>query len=170
MDNNFNQSAVVLRVKPFPESHTDANICDVVQDVVDEYNIPPSKIHFIVHDNAVNITKGIANTGYKGLSCFLHTTQLVIRNSIFEQRTMKDIISNCRRITGHFNHSALAYSKLENLQAQHDLPRHKLIQEVTTRWNSTYAMLDRIYEQKNVFLITLQKSQTCQSSMKISGN
>ena len=92
--------------------------------------------------------KGISNTGYSSLSCFLHTIQLVIHDAIFEQRVMKDIITNCRQITGHFNHSSLAYIKLHELQKQHNLPQHKLIQDVTTRWNSTYLMLERIYEQK----------------------
>lgn len=148
IDENFNTSMVVLRVKPFPDSHTASNICEIVQDVVDEYKIPPYEVHMIVHDNAANMVKGIANTGFNSLSCFLHTCQLVVLDAIFEQRIMKDIIANCRQITGHFNHSPSAYAKLEALQTQHNLPKHKLIQDVSTRWNSTYLMLERIFEQK----------------------
>ena len=148
IDEDFNASLVVLRVKPFKESHTAANICDVVQDVLDDYKIPSYKVHMIVHDNAANMVKGIADTGFKGLSCFLHTLQLVIHDAILEQRIIKDILANCRQITGHFNHSSLAYSKLEELQKQHSLRQHKLIQDVSTRWNSTYLMLERIAEQK----------------------
>lgn len=139
----------MLRVKPFPGSHTANNITNVIQEVVEDFNIPPHKVHTIVHDNAANMIKGISNTGYSSLSCFLHTLQLVIHDAIFEQRSMKDTIANCRRITSHFNHSPLAYSKLENLQKQYNLPQHKLVQDVATRWNSTYLMLDRVYEQRS---------------------
>jgi hypothetical protein len=149
LDEEFNPSLVVLRVKPFPGSHTANNISNTLQEVVDDYNIPPYKIHVVVHDNAANMIKGIADTGYNSLSCFLHTTQLVIHDAIFEQRLIKDIITNCRQITGHFNHSQLAYTKLQDIQTQNNLPHHKLIQDVSTRWNSTYMMLERIFEQKS---------------------
>jgi hypothetical protein len=62
------------------------------------------------------------NVGH--LSCFLHTLQLVINDSIFSQRTIKDIIAKCRSIVGHFAHSALACEKLKKLQESHKLPQH----------------------------------------------
>jgi len=48
----------------------------------------------------------------------------------------------------HFSHSSHAYSKLKTIQNQLNIPNHKLIQDVTTRWNSTYYMLSRFYEQR----------------------
>lgn len=74
--------------------------------------------------------------------------QLVIHDAIFEQRMIKDIITNCKKITEHFNHSQLAYKKLEELQKQNNLPLHKLTQDVPTHWNSTYFMMECISEQK----------------------
>lgn len=149
LDESFTPSLVVLRVKPFPGSHTANNISNVIQDVIEDFKIPSHKIHRIVHDNAANMLKGISNTGIKSLSCFLHTSQLVIHDTIFEQRIIKDIIANCRKITSHFNHSPLAYSKLEELQKQHNIVQHKLVQDVPTRWNSTYLMMERMYEQRS---------------------
>ena len=116
---------------------------------MEEYEIPSYKVHMIVHDNAANMNRAVANTGFNSLNCFLHTAQLVIHDAIFEQRMIKDIIANCRQIASHFNHSTLAYTKLEEIQIQHNLPKHKLIQDVATRWNSTFFMLERIFEQKS---------------------
>lgn len=148
VNNKFERKVLVLRVAPFSGSHTAARIAEVIESVMVDFKIPSYKIHVIVRDNGANIVKGIVETGYSGLACFLHTLQLVIQDVLFEQRIINDIIANCKKIVGHFSHSALAYSKLETLQKQHELPEHKLVQDVATRWNSTYLMLERLNEQK----------------------
>jgi len=83
-----------------------------------------------------------------GISCFIHTLQLVIHDAIFLQKNIADVIAKSRRIVTHFSHSSHAYSKLKTIQNQLNIPNHKLIQDVTTRWNSTYYMLSRLYEQR----------------------
>ena len=148
IDSTFNRNDVILRVKPFPGSHTGRHICETIQEVFDEYQIPDYKIHLIARDNGTNMVKGIEETGYNSLSCFLHTLQLAIHDAVFNQRTVKDVISNCKKICTHFNHSQIANRKLEELQETHNLPKHKLLQDVPTRWNSTYMMLEHIFEQK----------------------
>lgn len=55
-----------------------------------------------------------------------------------------------RKIVGHFKHSALAYSRLEDIQGQLNQPIKRLQQDVQTRWNSTYYMLQSLIEQKRV--------------------
>ena len=90
VNKSFNNISVVLRVIPFPELHTAANICTTIQEIMEEFKILPSEIHLIVRDNAANVVKGVTDTGYDGLSCFLHTLQLVIHDCIFEQRIIKD--------------------------------------------------------------------------------
>ena len=46
-------------------------------------------------------------------------------------------------------------SKLAEIQRQLSLPEHKLMQDVSTRWNSTYIMLERFYEQFEAITTTL---------------
>lgn len=148
INKNFERKILVLRVAPFAGSHTSCRISEVIESVITEFEIPTYKVHVLLRDNGANMVKGIADTGYSGLACFLHTLQLVIHDVLFEQRVVKDMITNCKKIVGHFSHSSLACSKLSTLQKQHELPEHKLVQDVSTRWNSTYFMLDRLCEQK----------------------
>jgi len=56
------------------------------------------------------------------------------------------MISVGRRIVTHFNHSA--QKKLRKIQKDLNLPLHHLIQDISTCWNSTYYMLERLLEQK----------------------
>lgn len=53
-----------------------------------------------------------------------------------------------RRIVRHFKHSLLAYSKLHAIQEELDQPTKCLQQDVPTRWNSTFYMLQSLLEQK----------------------
>ena len=57
------------------------------------------------------------------------------------------MLANCRKMCGHFNHSSLACSALKQIQKELDpslatalLP----VQDVPTRWNSTYLMLKKM--------------------------
>ena len=42
----------------------------------------------------------------------------------------------------------LAHHRLAILQEKHNLRKHHIIQDVATRWNSSFYMLQRILEQK----------------------
>ena len=54
-----------------------------------------------------------------------------------------------------FHQSVKATEKLKEVQTQLGLPERKLIQEVDTRWNSTFFMFDRINEQQNAITTAL---------------
>ena len=81
------------------------------------------------------------------ISCFAHTLQLVVSDS---QRAVKDVLAISRSIVGKFRHSVLAQQQLEDQQEKFGVAHKKLIQDVQTRWNSTYNMLVSLYEQKQV--------------------
>ena len=96
------------------------------------------------------MVKALEDSPYEHMSCFLHTLQLVVKNAIFSQRAMSDSIAKAKKIVGHFSHSHKACQKLKEIQIIKGLSEHKLIQDVSTRWNSTYHMLERLYEQRLV--------------------
>jgi len=57
-------------------------------------------------------------------------------------------MGDARKLVGHFKHSSSATSHLHDSQQEIGLPAHQLLQDVTTRWNSLYIMLDKLSEQK----------------------
>ena len=72
-------------------------------------------------------------------SFFGHTLQLSVSSISLQMAAVG------RKIVGHFKHSALATTSLKSKKASLNIPQ--LIQDVSTRWNSTYIMLERLIEQ-----------------------
>lgn len=57
----FQREIYTLRVKHFPVSHTGCNIADIINNIIEEWNIRIDQIHVIVRDNAANMILGIGN-------------------------------------------------------------------------------------------------------------
>ena len=47
---------------PFSGSHTAIHITNMINEVVQDFDIPDYKIHLITRDNGANIVKGIEGT------------------------------------------------------------------------------------------------------------
>ena len=98
------------------ESHTATNISTLLLGVLIDYNIAKHKVYIMVSDNAANITKGIYTLlGVKIYLVFLHTIQLLIKNSLYQQRIISDTIAQCKSIVSHFSHSSLTCAKVNEL-------------------------------------------------------
>ncbi|XP_004206689.2 zinc finger BED domain-containing protein 4-like [Hydra vulgaris] len=81
------------------------------------------------------------------IHCTIHLLQLVVSDSISENIVI-DVLSKCRRLVTHFNHSSLACNNFKQIQLQQNLDPLCLVQDVPTKWNSTYLMLDRLNKLK----------------------
>ena len=58
------------------------------------------------------------------------------------------VVGRVKKLVEHFRRSSKATYALREKQALLDVKKHELIQEVATRWGSTYAMLERVAEQQ----------------------
>ncbi|CAG4954922.1 unnamed protein product [Parnassius apollo] len=157
LEESYMLGHAVLDIKVFPESHTAENIKKSLLDSVSDWNIPATKVRAVVHDNAANITKGVKDANFPSFRCFIHTLQLVINDAIDANTSVKETISAARRIVTHFNHSG--YNKLHEIQEELGLPKKKLHQDVITRWNSTYYLLERIIEQRRAISVYFAESR-----------
>ena len=142
----------MLRVVPFPGIYTGARISEKLQYVLDEYKIS-NKVFLVLQDLGANMVAGVKECGLESQLCFIHTLQLSINDPLLSQQAVKTIITTNRNIVSHFNCSPLAISQLTEIQDQLNLEKHKLIQDVTTWWNSTFYMLRRNLEQRKALVI-----------------
>jgi len=90
---------------------------------------------------------------YQRLMCMAHSLQLVIKKAY----TYYDrLLIKVRRIAGKVKKSSVAVSKLKKETGK------VLLSNNNTRWNSTYRMVDRLIQVKDVVndLLTEQKADT----------
>lgn len=107
----------------------------------------------MVRDNARNVVAAMEVGKFQHIPCLAHSLQLVVKDGCLDNTEICSITSICRRIVGHFKHSVNAYKLLRQSQELLGLPKHSIIQDEPTRWNSTYYMLNRLLEQKNAILL-----------------
>ena len=112
------------------------------------WKIPKENAHVVVRNNARNMAKATAEFGVPSLPCMAHTLQLAVNGGALSQRSIADALAVGRRVVGHFKHSPLACSRFEDIQKELNMPVKKLQQDVSTRWNSTYYMMQSLVEQK----------------------
>ena len=138
---------VILAAMVLEEDHTGAYLASRLNDAKEIWKLD-GKIHMGIRDNAANMVCAMRSANMDDFGCMAHTLQLVLHDALFSQTTVENIVKKSRKIVTHFKHSEQASRHLADFQWSCDIPTHKLIQDVETRWNSTFLMLQRISEQR----------------------
>ncbi|XP_051809821.1 zinc finger BED domain-containing protein 4-like [Acanthochromis polyacanthus] len=153
IDDYFKLQKAILHAKQFRGSHTGQAIADEFDVMLQTWAINKSAVHVVLRDNAKNMVKAMRDVELLILPCVAHTLQLAVKEGLLAQRNVADAVAVGRKIVGHFKHSALAYSQLEDIQVQLNQPVKRLQQDVPTRWNSTYYMFQSLIGNDN-FIVT----------------
>lgn len=115
IDSDFKLQNILLHSREFVGSHTAAAISDALSTMFDTWHIEKSNVHVIVRDNAWNMIKAMEDSGLNSIPCMAHTLQLAVNEGLLSQRSISEITAIGRKIVGHFKHSPLAYSRLQDL-------------------------------------------------------
>ena len=112
----------------------------------------------VIRDYASTIVAVIRLVPVNDLCYMVHTLQLVIKDSLFTQTSVKHFIKKSWKIVGHFEHSEQACRHLSAFWRECEVEEHKLILDVETHWNSSYLMLECLYEQwRAITLFTVER-------------
>ena len=157
VDNDFLMKSATLQTRHLGVSHTGENLAEVLKIASDEWGLKKDLPTAVTTDNASNIVAGvntISDTFTPHIRCFAHTLNLATQKAI-KIPQVERISGRIRRVVTFFHKSTTASAILESKQLLLDLPKHKLIQDVATRWNSTYDMFTRYIEQQPAIFATL---------------
>ncbi|KAM8972088.1 zinc finger BED domain-containing protein 4 [Pelodytes ibericus] len=105
------------------------------------------KMGITVTDNH-SIGKTLNESEHSSVQCFGHTVDLIVNEAIKSQRMIQNLLSIARKICERVHRSTKAKEKLAELQKEYGLPPHPLIQDVPSKWNTSFHMLERLIEQK----------------------
>ncbi|XP_022910339.2 E3 SUMO-protein ligase ZBED1-like [Onthophagus taurus] len=153
INQNWVQVSRNITTESMEDRHTALNLQNKINNIINEWEIN-DKCVAIVHDNAANIVSATKEMSVDAITCYAHNLQLVL-NKVLDADYIKPLIVKCSSIVSHFKHSYIASTALNTKQEQLGLQKHKLIQAVRTRWNSTYYMLKRLVEQGEAILSVL---------------
>ena len=163
IDINWNRVNATVGCSLFKERHTALDISRKLSDICNDWSIR-DKIITDTRDNGANIVAAIklmdidavpcSTLQYPAVPCLAHTLQRVIHDGVFTLSSVQDMLSVCRHIVSHYHHSHVASSCFTRNQQQLDLPSHTLIQDIDTRWNSTFYMLESLLQQRKAISVT----------------
>jgi len=148
IDDSFARKSAILHCEKFDGQHTGGRLAEAILTMMNKWKIDKQRVHLVLRDGATNIVKAMRDADLPSVSCFAHTLQLALHDGILCQPSVAELITSARKIVGHFRHSSSATSRFHAIQEDLGMPKHQLQQDVVTRWNSTYHMLDRLLEQK----------------------
>ena len=132
---------MVLNTIWLTTSHTSENFATIMKEITDHWDIT-KKVHLCIFDSASYIKRAIWLVQWIHLTCLAHTINLIMVALISCDQEVVASLEQMKKIVGFSHHSSKAMDSLCL-----NLPDHKLIQQVDTRWNSTYYMLKRYLEQ-----------------------
>lgn len=148
IDNDWNINSYVLETTIMTESHTSENISEYLTDAIARWNLKRAgKNPSLTTDNAANIVNAAKLCNLTHVGCFAHTINLASQKGLRVSQ-MDRLLGRVRRIVSFFHRSTSAAAVLRAKQALLSIPSHKLVNDVPTRWNSSYDMLERYLEQQ----------------------
>lgn len=166
---DFKLMSSVLSTKEVVEAHTALNTSAALMGILNEWEIF-DKITTIVTDNAANMKKAVIEELRKHHHpCVAHTINLTVTEAITSNKELSILLDKCRHLIGHFKHSVKSSNELRKYQKQLNAPELTLKNDVATRWNSVYIMIERLVTVKEALSLTLANLVSEKAPENLSG-
>ena len=106
------------------------------------------KVTTIATDGVRNMMAAAIHIPFQHMPCVAHILQRTITVSLADSG-FTNVLAKCRKIVGHFKHSPANTAELHQEQTRLGQEKEPLIQDVSTRWNSTLDMISRLLKNQN---------------------
>ncbi|KAL1262297.1 hypothetical protein QQF64_007562 [Cirrhinus molitorella] len=125
--------------------------------VADEWGIR-EKVTTVGTDSARNMVAAARKLPFHHMPCAAHVLQRTITVCLSDSG-FADTLTKCRKIVGHFKHSPANTEELHQQQTALGQQREQMIQDVSTRWNSSLEMITRLLRNEEAVKATLAQQK-----------
>ncbi|KAM3921099.1 zinc finger BED domain-containing protein 4-like [Leptodactylus fuscus] len=146
-------------------SHTREELLCVLHQEIEPWLSPQQlKIRTMLTNNGKSIVSALCQGGLSNMPCMTHVFNLVVKRFLKSSTHLQDILKMARKLCMHFSHSYTAKHTLLELKQQNDIPKPRLICDISAHWNSTLHMLYQLYKQRKA-INNLLMSQVDRSTL-----
>lgn len=146
IDSDWILNCKCLHTMYTPETHTAENLATFVREGLKEYGTDMGKVSSFTTDNARNMISACQKLSVLRIGCFGHVLHNAINNALTADDSIKRVLQLGRKIVSTFSYSFQFREKLYKCQKENDIQQRMLVQDVATRWNSKYTMMERIVD------------------------
>ncbi len=152
INKNFERFYYVLSLAELNDGHKANTLFQIINEVLSKYQLE-DKILSIVSDNE-NTMKCLANlyANKIWIGCCAHKNQLIINNFVLKQELISQTVEKFIKIKTHFYHSYKDYKKLKIHAQEINIKFFKIKDDVDSRWDRTFYLLESIYKIKAILL------------------
>lgn len=141
---DFQMRSVALALFPLNDRHTARYIEDSIRKVLDQWKIPMDKVVSFTTDGGLNIKKAIQSLLHQrneecDIWCAAQRLDITAKEAV-KSADVELVLDKVKELAAFFKRSVNAADALRSAQQGQPL---KLIQSVSTRWNSTFKQLER---------------------------
>ena len=144
----FELISIALDCSTFPGSHTGEAVAAKLNQMLRSYGIADDHVVAAVTDTAPAMVKAGRFMSYDWLGCMAHLLELVT-GLAFDGEGVKDALKSARSLVGSIKSSTQAAADLSALLKSLEQKDLGVIQDVVTRWWSTYSMIERLLKLKD---------------------
>ena len=146
IDSNWILRCKCLHTMYTPDTHTAENLAIFVREGLKEYGTDMGKVSSFTTDNARNMISACQKLSVLRIGCFEHVLHNAINNALTADDDIKRVLQLGRKIVSTFSYSFQFREKRYKCQKENDVKQRMLVQDVATRWNSKYTMMERVVD------------------------
>ena len=153
INNRFELKRLLVKLDYFGENHTGEIILEKLDSLIKGLKLEQKTHTWATTDGGTNVLKAMRLSKASQLPsindnlwCADHQIHLIVTDALKAVPAWKEVSSKLSKLVGHFNHSPKNSSILRKIALDFKQSRTKLVQNVSTRWNSDLKMLQSIID------------------------
>lgn len=142
----------VVNLEEIDADHTAAACNRIIREQLEKYQVAIDDVLYVTTDTTNTMPCAARMLGIDWQGCGAHMLQLAINKALDAQPNVKRLISHVHKISTFFHSSTTGLASLHKFQISEGLKESNPPEDVVTRFNSTYKLLD--WTSKNMTAIS----------------